>query len=150
MHDVGFTGTREADDITPVQREWLVNWLTVLWASGARRFHHGDCVGADALAHDVARDLGYWIVGHPPTDERYRAFKKCDELREAEPFLHRNRRIVDESNIMLGVPGGYEQLRSGTWSTIRYTERQGKYALGIHPDGSQFQRPKDDHDDGTS
>jgi hypothetical protein len=38
-------------------------------------FHHGDCIGADAEAHDIL-DGNVYIVVHPPTIPKYRAYKK--------------------------------------------------------------------------
>ncbi len=30
--------------------------------------HHGMCAGGDADGHAIAREIGYFIVGHPPTN----------------------------------------------------------------------------------
>ena len=82
--------------------------------------HHGDCIGSDAQAHKIARELGYRVVGHPPINSSKRAFCDFDELREPREYLIRNHDIVDETNVMVATPDAPETLRSGTWATIRY------------------------------
>lgn len=121
---VGFTGTQigmsEAQKLQFVQDLLLLN---------PTEFHHGDCVGADADAHDIVREFfpGCKIVSHPPTIRSKRAFKKADEYREPKDYLARNKDIVDETDVLFGSPkSDEEELRSGTWSTIRYSRKQNK------------------------
>lgn len=119
---VGFTGTR--GDITPEQVNWLVGRMMTL---GTTELHHGDCEGADAMAHALGRWLGVRIVVHPPEDTRHRAFcPDPDEVLPAKPYLDRNHDIVDVCDVLLALPDGPERLRSGTWSTVRYAWRTGK------------------------
>jgi len=97
-------------------------------------FHHGDCVGSDEEAAKIARDLGYTIVCHPPIDPKKRAYFPSDEYREEKPYLERNHDIVDESAIMLATPNeATEQLRSGTWATVRYARKSGCKLEVIQP-----------------
>lgn len=132
MADVGFTGTR--DGLTADQESVLRQWLH---DGGAMGFHHGDCVGADAQAHDIAKGEGYWIIVHPPDRNGLRAHKVGDETREPRPYLLRNQDIVDAAGILVACPGEMtEQVRSGTWSTIRYARAVGKPVQIIYPDGS--------------
>jgi len=86
-------------------------------------FHHGDCIGADAEAHHIVRTFfpHVKIIGHPPVNESKRAFCTFDEVRPADEYLVRNRAIVMCSDLLVATPGeAEEQLRSGTWSTVRY------------------------------
>ena len=92
-------------------------------------FHHGDCKGADAEAHDIVRAFfpEVKIVVHPPEIEFGRAFKQGDVLMEPLDYLTRDRKIVDTAYLMFGAPKTMqEQTRSGTWYTIRYTRKTGK------------------------
>lgn len=82
--------------------------------------HHGDCIVGDWLAHRIGRELGLRMIGHPPDNPKKRAFCDFDEIRPEKPYLERNRDIVDETDVLIGMPDGPERLRSGTWSTIRY------------------------------
>lgn len=129
---VGFTGTQSG--LTPHQLCELQHLLLNLRVCGARYFHHGDCVGADAEAHDVAKGLGYLVVLHPPDDDSRRAFKAGDELRAPAPYLTRNREIVAQCDVLLAAPATRaERRRSGTWSTVRYAERVGRRTVKLWP-----------------
>lgn len=91
-----------------------------LHSLGATAFHHGDCVGSDQQAHEIAVRLGLWTVAHPPTSSGLRAYCVCDETRSAYPFLVRNRHIAQETSVLIATPDTPERIRSGTWSTVRY------------------------------
>lgn len=107
-------------------------------------FHHGDCLGADAEAHKIVRDIGNacCIVIHPPTNVTKRAYCVGDIHRACQEYLVRNREIVDDCNILIAVPSGYrEQLRSGTWTTIRYARKVGKPIRIIFPEGMVLYDP---------
>lgn len=98
--------------------------------------HHGDCDGSDHLAHGVAREAGWSVAVHPPIDARLRAFCGGDREWVAKPFLERNRDIVDTTIGLIAAPASFdEQLRSGTWATVRYARRRGKRIKIILPDG---------------
>lgn len=100
-----------------------------LYELGITEFHHGDCVGADAEAHDIVREFfpEVWIVGHLPLSNGKRAYKKCDEYRDPLPYLVRDHKIVDETDFLIGSPkADAEILRSGTWATIRYARKKGE------------------------
>ncbi len=129
---VGFSGTRHG--LTLEQRRTL---LAQLHAVHATHLHHGDCKGGDFDAHQVGKDLGLFIVGHPPTSHGLRAYCACDEWRDPRPYLIRNQDIVVESQMLFACPdGNAEKLRSGTWSTVRHSRRLGKPRLIIFPDGT--------------
>lgn len=134
---VGFTGTQ--DGLPAVQAEAL-EALLVAWRPQPHRdvdeFHHGDCVGADAQAHAIARRLGWRIVGHPPCDPRKRAFCDFDEERAPAPYLVRNAAIVIAVEAMIATPRqAVEQRRSGTWSTIRRARAMNRAIAIVLPNG---------------
>jgi hypothetical protein len=137
--NVGFSGTRKG--MTEAQASVLRKHLVQLASEWVVIFHHGDCVGSDAEAHDIAADLGLWIVGHPPTDVKEQAFKDCDELRPRRPYIKRNHDIVNETDILFATPGGPEKVRgSGTWATIRYAQRTHAHYTMILRDGRTLRR----------
>ena len=129
---IGFTGTQEG--MTNKQKGML--W-EILALQNPTEFHHGDCIGADAFAHKIAKDLNIRVVGHPPASDVKRAFCRFDEVREPSYYLIRNQHIVDETDLLVATPRGYvEQLRSGTWATIRYARRRVQPIMIIWPDGT--------------
>lgn len=131
MKVIGFTGTQHG--MSDSQRERL-KWLlaTELTDDPMRdvHLHHGDCIGADADADSIAWNLGCRIVIHPPTDAKKRAF--CDSGRtiilKEKPYLERNHDIVDETEYLIAAPRDpyREEMRSGTWATIRYARKMDK------------------------
>jgi hypothetical protein len=131
---IGFTGTQAG--MTDVQWKKL-NDLLEKCVSPSAEFHHGDCIGADAEATISAKELDYRIVMHPPIERSKRAFTEADDSRPPRPYLKRNRDIVDECEHLFACPKGKtEELRSGTWATIRYAKKTKKPVTIIYPDGT--------------
>lgn len=126
MIRVGFTGTQQG--MTDEQKA-RVDLLLAELTHDAVEFHHGDCVGADEEAHDIADNHSVDIVIHPPDNDSKRAFCTGGEVMEPKPYLERNRAIVDATSILIACPNGSERMRSGTWATVRYA-RTKIYARG--------------------
>lgn len=128
---VGFTGTQRG----MTEAQWAALW-PLLRERAPGDFHHGDCINADAQAAYLARQAGFRVIGHPPINESKRAFFPSDENWPAAEYLDRNKTIVRSTEQMIATPGEVEeQLRSGTWSTIRYARRIGRPLHVILPDG---------------
>lgn len=116
---VGFSGSRIG--MSPLQIDILRKSLE----GKTGEFHHGDCIGADAEAHDLLRQAfpDKWrIIIHPPVKNQYRAFKLGDEVRPAKDYIGRNHDIVDSCNVFLAAPKDTNQI-GGTWNTIDYFRR---------------------------
>lgn len=129
---IGFTGTQRG--MTDKQKVALRGLLNQ--ASGSE-FHHGDCVGSDAEAHHIANGMGLEPVIHPPDDPIKRAFCKANRVRQTEPYLVRNRNIVDSAELLIATPElEVETMGSGTWATVRYAVKQKKPVTVIWPDGT--------------
>jgi hypothetical protein len=121
---IGFTGTRQG--MSAAQCAALKGILEDE-AMGFTEFHHGDCIGADAEAHDIAATAGVEIVIHPPKEDALRAWKNSPRVLEPRPYLARNREIVRQCDLLIAAPAeDVEQIRSGTWSTVRHARRMGK------------------------
>src|SRR5258708_38911504 len=119
---VGFTGTQRG--LTERQRVMLGLYLAGL-EGACEEFHHGDCIGADAEAHELVRRYNVPVVIHPPDNSSKRAF--CSDYHAAmplSPYLARNRDIVDAVDLMIACPSGIEVRRSGTWATVRYARQK--------------------------
>lgn len=137
MTIIGFTGT--GDGMTERQRMRLDRLLTTYREDldAELRFHHGDCIGADAEAHDLATGHGFETHVHPPSIDKARAFKLGDVMYPLKPYLKRNDDIVAACNVLIATPGSYHELtRSGTWYTIRKARAMSKPHIIIYPDGT--------------
>ncbi len=140
---VGFTGTQTGMTSAQIQQvDYLLeDSLTTSIA------HHGDCIGADADFHRLSRLNGLELHGHPPINPSKRAFCEfysTEEVEEEKEYIERNHDIVDAVDWMIACPAGFkEELRSGTWATIRYArniERPGKI---VWPDGKVTELDED-------
>ncbi len=128
--------------MTPEQKDTLAEMLCDYWNRTAHlgkhpEFHHGLCVGADDEAAEIASEIGFWVIAHPGDLPQYRGKSEYDEIRQEKPCIERNHDIVDEVEEMFATPGqDYEIKRgSGTWATIRYTEKNDTQLTIIYPNG---------------
>jgi hypothetical protein len=106
-------------------------------------FHHGDCVGADAEAHRIASFIlgpeKIWV--HPPLNEKKRAFSADGHKLPPKDYLERNHDIVDAATVVFATPKTQgETLRSGTWATVRYAQKQDRLVFVVTPDGEVWTR----------
>lgn len=128
---IGFTGTQEGMTLAQKTR-----FSAVIRGLRPTEFHHGDCVGADAEAHDLAVGVAKKIVIHPPDSDAKRAFCPSKTVRSPRPYLERNQDIVNETHMLIAAPkANSEQLRSGTWATVRYARKIGRRVIIIWPNG---------------
>jgi hypothetical protein len=131
---VGFTGTQRG--MKPAQLEVFAHLLQELKPT---EFHHGDCVGADEEAHDVAAKIpGCVIHVHPPRNPEKRAFCMGDGVivHPEKTYLLRNTDIVEACETLMAAPWSFtEVLRSGTWATIRKGRTYHRMVKIIYPDG---------------
>lgn len=92
----------------------------------------GCCIGVDTLVATIARELGFIVWGVVPAN-RYkvdaRAIAVCAFLIEMPAdtsFMDRNDELVRRVDILYGLPKTeQEELRSGTWATIRRGWKKG-------------------------
>lgn len=132
LRRVGFSGTQEGMTLPQLHNvdELLGDNLTTQWA------HHGDCIGADADFHKLSRLNGLFVKGHPPIKEIKRAWCEFDEVALPKDYIERNHDIVDAVDWVIFTPKEFrEQLRSGTWATIRYARRMWRDGFIVWPDG---------------
>lgn len=128
---IGFTGTQVG--MSERQTRELYRLLCLAVADGDTEFRHGDCVGADEESHQIAITAGVKrIVIHPPTNTSKRAW--CRNwpgpsdyeilVLPGKPYLERNKDIVVATTTLIATPKtDLEELRSGTWSTVRFARK---------------------------
>jgi len=131
MLHIGFTGTHMGMS----NRQRAAFQFMIEHMRPSVTLHHGDCVGADNQAHNIAMRIFATgtltgIVLHPPDKDILRAFCSkdaessiCIEVQRPKPYLMRNRDIVAACSLLIAAPEMIltgEPTRGGTWYTIRY------------------------------
>lgn len=122
---VGFTGTRSG--MSDAQKEKVKSLLIDL---KPQKVLHGMCVGADEDFHNICKELEIYIEGFPGKsakgdNETYRSTCTPDLIHEEETHFARNRRIVDQCDILIGCPFSEMQV-GGTWYTMNYAIKKNK------------------------
>lgn len=130
---VGFTGTQNG--MTELQQAGV---LALLHGCGPDdEFHYGDCIGADHEAFEMAEKLDMVTVCHPPIIQAKRAFTRAQIMLTPRAYLERNHAIVLACDWLIAAPSGMdEELRSGTWATVRAARKQKKTIWFAFPDGT--------------
>lgn len=128
---VGFTGSRHG--MTAHQAETL---RTLLSHDRWGEIHHGDCVGSDAQAHGIARQMGIAVVVHPPKHWNWRAGLEGDKTFPPSGYLDRNRDIVNMTDALIATPKSVDGMSvGGTGYTVRYALYIGRPVFVISPNG---------------
>lgn len=143
------SGTRAG--MTAAQKDAFVDLLHK--HAAVRQLLHGDCIGADAECHRLAREVGgrdLAIHIYPPKDERQRAWCQVGDaggvggddalvVHEADTFLKRDFKMVKAADLVLAFPSGRKEQRrgSGTWAVIREARRKRVALVIVYPDGGE-------------
>ena len=141
MITIGFTGTRKG--MTDKQKAALKELLES-YSPKRIYFIHGDqgvyrpgkgYIGADCEAHKIALECGCVVWIYPCNLAAQRAFCRGAKLvEEPKAPLDRNHNIVLSSDLLVAAPSSLkEELRSGTWATIRYARKTGKEVKILEP-----------------
>lgn len=135
---VAVTGTRQ--DLTPAQ---LIT-ATHLFQGAAEHvtgFHNGGCIGADRRLFSLAcAFLECPIDVWPALVNASQRFNPPDwpwiTVHELMPPLERNEVMVTLSDVLWAFPGeDTEQLRSGTWATVRRARKISRSLVIVLPNG---------------
>lgn len=136
---IGFTGTQQG--MTDIQEGRLRGYISGVMSDlciDIKEFHHGDCIGSDTQAHYLVRehDPNILVFIHPPINKTKASNLAGDVVLKPKDYIARNHDIVDAVELLIATPNEEEeQLRSGTWATIRYARKQHKPILIIMPNG---------------
>jgi len=127
---VGVTGTREGANDRQLKQ--VAEYMMSL--GPGHELHHGDCRGVDVQIAAIARYLGWRIVCHPPKLTEQQGFFGGDEIRAKKGYMERDRRIVEETELLIVVPLQDEwQPKGGTWYTNDYAIKKGKPVKVFYP-----------------
>lgn len=100
-------------------------------------FHHGDCVGSDAQACEIARNLGYKIYRHPPLEKKMNANCPYDATDPEYSYHGRNQRIVKATSLLIATPRD-NTGSGGTWWTIICARRMKRPRIIVLRDGTKI------------
>ena len=104
-------------------------------------FTHGGAIGADTDAHGILSQIeGFEVFVRPCSDERYWYWIDFGVINIFQPKspLERNEDIVNDGEILIACPSRLgEELRSGTWATVRYARKVGKPVIVLDPGPSE-------------
>jgi hypothetical protein len=144
MIRVGVTGTRHG--LTHRQYVELAGFASLLQEShlDGVELHHGAQTGADTAADSMwARHGVGSIIVYPGPDGGAETIPRIPDdprrtWRAPEPYLARNRAIVDAIDLLIALPAVANEAdprarRSGTWATVRYARRSGITTVLIYP-----------------
>lgn len=130
---LGFTGTHKG--MTPAQKAGVGRFMRRF---DGIDFHHGKCIGADYEAWQIAQDHFFITFAHPSNILRTQAATYDKWTAKPLPPLARNKSLVATIDVLLATPKEYkEQLRSGTWMTIRAARKRNIQVIIIFPDGTK-------------
>lgn len=124
---IGFTGNRHG-----LTEEQKIEIIKILDQYNNIIVSHGDCIGSDTDFHNLCieykklnTEKNFEIHIYPPECNMLRAFNLGDVIYKTKPYLERNKDIVINSKILIGCPidKHCEEIRSGTWSTIRLARK---------------------------
>jgi hypothetical protein len=150
---VGFTGTRRG--MTEAQ---VMAMHTEVLGRRVRPsvWLHGGCVGADEDSVVAVRLWQAPLEEPPPAPVRVvalpgrsasgpathdlqseAAIRSSDEVRAVDTHFARNRRIVEECEVLVACPATMAEAASGgTWYTVNQARRAGRRVIIVWPDGS--------------
>lgn len=127
---IGFTGTREIKKISKERLSYLEDEILALLVDNDFKVTavHGCAEGADTFFHECCLLNNIPIIGRPSYTNNLTGF---EFLHLPEAPLTRNKKIVDDCDVLIALPINpeVEELRSGTWSTIRYAKKQSKQII---------------------
>lgn len=139
---IGFTGTRNG--MTKQQKEVIEDLLLKCQAVSSEQgvAIDGVCVGSDTDFNKLAKEALYHTKGYPghsmknPTDLTFRGDGEYDELEESDTHFARNRRIVNDTNVLFATPYSNNlDGPGGTNFTISYARKRNKPVYVVYPDG---------------
>ena len=131
---LGFAGTRKGMSVA--QRRNLA--IVLSWfRGGGREFHSGGSGDSDIEAQRMAHAAGYHVHVHPCPGVTAEGSPPDYYWHEVFPPLVRDRHIAEACYVLVAAPlRDKEQLRSGTWATVRYAREAEKPVIML-PRGRQ-------------
>lgn len=130
----GFTGTRAGMKVAQLMRV-----QTILKRGKPHIVRHGCAFGADTEFHAVWREHSNQFADvWPASEDRAALFRDQQNVfvQPVMPPLMRNEEIVKRDALLIAAPHtSREELRSGTWTTIRCARNLNRPIIILWPSG---------------
>lgn len=129
---VGVTGTSSENEAVMERNTIRIRKAFALLDPTKHKIVTGACIGVDALAARIAKELGFKVLTIVPAnrskvDPQWRDF--CDESIEMQAgtdYRARNDLLVHHSELLLAFPSGWWlNPRSGESMTVNIAKRRG-------------------------
>jgi hypothetical protein len=135
---IAFAGTHQGMTAEQMKR---VRFL--LSDNDPDELHHGDCVGADAEAHRIIKDLDpegklCQVIIHPLVPADLRAFCEGGLVLDSDAsYAERSQAMVDSVDLLITAPAEriHGDCRHGTCATARYAREHGDPYINVYPNG---------------
>lgn len=140
MMTVGFSGPLQ--NMTNAQVLQVHMLLGDLKTAGATQVTHSLVKGSSEQFHDMAKALGYFIIGIPVVTELgpdwHRSDRSCDMETPPKAYTVIDMQIVKESDVVIAVPVEVKDPRKrlGPWAAIRAARYARKPLCIVWTDGS--------------
>jgi hypothetical protein len=129
MKKLSITGTSRG--ATEYQLEEITSILNLHYSPNIE-FHHGNCIGVDFQAANIAKRLGYEVICHPHLDDKI--IHDSDQVMVSLPHFVRNRILVNICDMLIVAPfESTPQKLGGTWYTYDYAVKINKPVTLIYP-----------------
>jgi len=134
----GFTGTKHG-----MTRAQIAVTGYLFFTHKISQLHHGCCMGADIQANTLAVLQDIETFGHPSNIANTQRSCELTKVFDPYPPLERDKHIVEagEHGLIATPKTAVEQIRSGTWSTVRYARQANRPIWIICPDGTVKHEP---------
>lgn len=125
--------------LTMAQEQVILHTLRLVRIVGAPKaiLHHADCKGGDAVAHRIARSLGFKVEVHPPDVLEMRAYCDADAVWRPSPPRIRQRDLVGCGRVVIAAPcTEEEEMRTSTWAVVRLARESRRALWLVLPSGA--------------
>jgi hypothetical protein len=123
-------------DITKKQLEGFRNLLPLFGKDETTFLIGGDDADYDIFLTLLGQGFKVGVYPHSGNNGEIDKFRGAEVINSSLPLRDRNKRMIDESKVVIGVPQIFNEYEdSPAWKTIRYAIQNEKEVYVISPNG---------------